>query len=189
MSDPDIRIHEKPGHLIRRLQQISVAIFVDQTRKFDITPVQYAGLLAVQIHPGIDQTTLCNVIAFDRSTIGDVLARLEAKRLIRRVPDPADRRTRMLYVTPAGRRLIRAIEPAVQAAQRRILAPLRPDERNLFMQMLLRLVHINNEQSRAPVRPKDARPRRRTASPRGGKAGRRTPGVLRGRLHGKAAVE
>jgi MarR family transcriptional regulator, lower aerobic nicotinate degradation pathway regulator len=173
MSDDDHRIHAKPGHLIRRLQQISVAIFMDQTRKFDITPVQYAGILAVEIHPGIDQTTLCNIIAFDRSTIGGVVTRLEAKGLIRRLPDPTDRRTRLLHVTPAGRRLIRAIEPAVQSAQRRILAPLTADERSVFMQMLQRLVHINNEHSRAPVRPKDVRPRRQGA--RAGKPRGRTP--------------
>jgi MarR family transcriptional regulator, lower aerobic nicotinate degradation pathway regulator len=187
MSEDDHRIHAKPGHLIRRLQQISVAIFMDQTRKFDITPVQYAGILAIQIHPGIDQTTLCNIIAFDRSTIGDVVTRLEAKGLIRRLPNPTDRRTKLLYVTPAGRRLIGAIEPAIQSAQRRILAPLGPDERTAFMQMLQRLVHINNEHSRAPVRPKDVRPRRR--SERAGNPGGRSPAAARARARRRAVAD
>ena len=171
MSNDDLRVHEKPGHLIRRLQQISFAIFMEETKKFDITPVQYSAVLAVQIHPGIDQTTLCNIIAFDRSTIGDVVARLESKKLISRVPGPADRRTRLLYITPAGRRLIRNIEPAIQATQKLILGPLRPSERSAFMQMLKRLVHINNEYSRAPLRPKDARPRRRRSSMRSAERG------------------
>jgi len=171
MSSSNRRIQEKPGHLIRRLQQISVAIFMEQTKQFDITPVQYSALLAVQIHPAIDQTMLCNIIAFDRSTIGDVVNRLESKRLIERVPGPADRRTKLLYITPAGRRLIREIEPAVRAAQRRILAPLRASERKLFMQMLRRLVHVNNEHSRAPLRPKDTRPRKKRRRTAAGPAG------------------
>jgi hypothetical protein len=110
-----------------------------------------------------------------------------AKGLIRRLPNPIDRRTKLLYVTPAGRRLIRAIEPAVQSAQRRILAPLGADERRVFMQMLQRLVHINNEHSRAPVRPKDVRPRRQSAGP--DKRGGRTPAAARAGVQRQASAD
>jgi hypothetical protein len=57
----DSLIYDKPGHLIRRLQQIAVALFMAETKKFDITPVQYAALLAIDLHPGIDQTALVNI--------------------------------------------------------------------------------------------------------------------------------
>ena len=83
MPKDDRRIYEKPGHLIRRLQQISFALFMDETRQFEITPVQYAAILAIDNHPRIDQTALCNFIAYDRSTIGDVVNRLERKKLIK----------------------------------------------------------------------------------------------------------
>jgi MarR family transcriptional regulator, lower aerobic nicotinate degradation pathway regulator len=148
---------ERPGHLIRRLQQIAFAIFMDQARTFDITPVQYSAIFAINNHPGIDQTALCNIIAFDRSTIGDVVARLETKKLIKRRNGPRDRRTKSLYVTPRGRRLLADIEPAVASTQRLILAPLKAGERSVFMAMLKELVHLNNEHSRAPLRPKEAR--------------------------------
>lgn len=148
----DFRIYEKPGHLIRRLQQISFALFMDETRDFEITPVQYSAILAIDNHPGIDQTALCNIIAFDRSTIGDVVTRLERKKLIKRIPGEDDRRTKRLYITSAGRQLIRDIEPAVQLTQKRILEPLKINERAAFVQMLKQLVHINNEHSRAPLR-------------------------------------
>ena len=151
------KLDERPGHLIRRLQQISFAIFIDQAREFDITPVQYSAIFAINNHPGIDQTALCNVIAFDRSTIGDVVARLEKKKLITRRNGPRDRRTKSLYITPLGRRLLADIEPAVAATQRLIVAPLKASERNAFMAMLKKLVHLDNEHSRAPLRPKDAR--------------------------------
>jgi DNA-binding MarR family transcriptional regulator len=179
MSNDDLRIHEKPGHLIRRLQQISLALFMEQTREFDITPVQYSALIAINNHPGLDQTALCNVIAFDRSTIGDVVTRLEKKKLIRRLSGPVDRRTKSLSITPLGRRLLADIEAAVQATQRLILAPLKPSERGIFMGMLKQLVHLNNEHSRAPFRPKDARHRRHRPAARAANAGRKTQSVLR----------
>jgi MarR family transcriptional regulator, lower aerobic nicotinate degradation pathway regulator len=157
MANDDSRFLEKPGHLIRRLQQIALALFMDQTEPFGITPVQYSAIIAISNHPGIDQTALCNIIAFDRSTIGGVVERLEKKKLIKRLNGARDRRTKSLYITPAGRRLLGQIEPGVQATQRLILGPLKPAERVAFMRMLKHLVHLNNEHSRAPFRPKGAR--------------------------------
>ena len=157
MNRDEQDIYSRPGHLIRRLQQIAVAIFMEETAEFDVTPVQYSALLAVRNHPGIDQTTLCNIIAFDRTTIGGVVGRLQRKKLITRVNGAYDGRTKALHITPAGRRLIRDIEPAVQATQRLILNPLAPRQRSAFKQMLKHLVHLNNAHSRAPWRPKRAR--------------------------------
>lgn len=177
------QLDERPGHLIRRLQQIALAIFMDQARRFDVTPVQYAAIFAINDHPGIDQTALCNIIAFDRSTIGDVVTRLEKKKLIKRRHGPFDRRTKSLYITPLGRRLIRDIEPAVQSTQRLILSPLKAAERGAFMRMLKQLVHLNNEHSRAPLRPKDAR-----RSLPAVKAGRKAPSAS-GRQSRRPAAE
>lgn len=161
MSDAKDRvIHETPGHLIRRLQQIAVALFMSETSGFEMTPVQYAALLGVSLHPGIDQTALANIIAFDRSTIADVIARLVVKRLVRRVRGKQDGRTKVLYVTAAGERLLQEIRPFTLAAQRQILAPLSAKERALFTKMLVKLVDLNNEHSRAPQRPKEMRGRR-----------------------------
>jgi len=67
-------VYTAPGYLFRRMQQIAVSIFVEECRAFDLTPVQYAALVAIHTHPGIDATRLSAVIAFDRSTLGNVRA-------------------------------------------------------------------------------------------------------------------
>jgi MarR family transcriptional regulator, lower aerobic nicotinate degradation pathway regulator len=144
-------IYSRPGHLVRRLQQIAVAIFMEETAEFDITPVQYSALLAVRNHAAIDQTSLMKIIAFDRSTIGDVVKRLENKRLIKRATNGADRRTKLLYITPSGRRLLSKVKKAVDAAQDRIVAPLSREERREFMRMMHKLVQLNNDHSRVPL--------------------------------------
>jgi DNA-binding MarR family transcriptional regulator len=181
MPNDDSRFLEKPGHLIRRLQQIALALFLDKARDFDVTPVQYSALIAIENHPGIDQTALCNIIAFDRSTIGDVVGRLERKRLIKRLDSRVDRRTKSLFITPAGRRLLRQIEPAVQSTQRLILAPLKPGERSAFMHMLKHLVYLNNEYSRAPLRPKAMRSRGRGIDASSANTGRKARAPIRSR--------
>ena len=80
----------------------------------------------------------------------------QRKKLITRVNSAHDRCTKALHITPAGRRLIRDIEPAVQATQRLILKPLKGRERGAFkqIQMLKHLVHLNNAHSHPPWRSK-----------------------------------
>ncbi|MGC2781858.1 MAG: MarR family transcriptional regulator [Bradyrhizobium sp.] len=149
-------VYTKPGYLFRRMQQIAVSIFVEECREFDLTPVQYAALVAIQNHPGIDATRLSSVIAFDRSTLGSVIERLETKAYIERKPSPDDKRVKLLYLTRAGGALLRNIMPSVDRAQARMLAPLRPADRKALMVLLSQLVDLNNEVSRVPLRAEDA---------------------------------
>jgi DNA-binding MarR family transcriptional regulator len=143
-------IYDAPGHLIRRAQQIAVALFLEETGPFDVTPPQYAALVAIAHYPGLDQRSLANAIAIDRSTIGDLVTRLEMRGLVARTPGD-DRRTKSLTITPTGHELIERIAPHVARAQERILFGLGPSERQTFLAMLSRLVDIHNETSRAPL--------------------------------------
>jgi DNA-binding MarR family transcriptional regulator len=149
-------VYAKPGYLFRRMQQIAVSIFVEECRAFDLTPVQFAALVAIHTHPGIDATRLSAVIAFDRSTLGNVIERLETKGFIERKPSREDKRVKLLYLTKSGAALLRDILPAVDRAQARILEPLKPADRKTLMALLTQLVDLNNEASRVPLRAEDA---------------------------------
>jgi DNA-binding MarR family transcriptional regulator len=145
-------VYDRPGYLMRRAQQIAVAIFMEECAAFEITPVQYASLVAIREHPGVDATRLSALIAFDRSTLGDVLERLEAKGWIERSGSAEDKRIKVLHLSREGARMLRQVEPSVVRTQERILAPLRPEDRRRFMALLTQLVDCNNEASRAPLR-------------------------------------
>jgi DNA-binding MarR family transcriptional regulator len=145
-------LYTQPGHLIRRAQQIAVALFIEECAVFDLTPVQYAALVAIKEHPGIDATRLSALIAFDRSTLGNVLERLEARRLIDRYASDEDKRVKLIKLTAAGATVSERTEAAVLRAQERILKPLKPSDRTRFLALLTQLVETNNEVSRAPQR-------------------------------------
>ena len=149
-------VYTAPGYLFRRMQQIAVAIFVEECRNFDLTPVQYAALIAIHTHPGIDATRLSAVIAFDRSTLGNVIERLEAKKLIERKASAGDKRVKLLTLTRSGATLLRDIMPSVERAQARMLEPLKITDRKTLMTLLAQLVDLNNEASRVPLRAEDA---------------------------------
>jgi DNA-binding MarR family transcriptional regulator len=149
-------VYTKPGYLFRRMQQIAVAIFVEECRAYGLTPVQFAALVAIHTHPGIDATRLSAVIAFDRSTLGNVIERLEAKAYIERKPSREDKRVKLVYLTESGVALLGDIMPAVDRAQARMLEPLKPADRQTLMALLTQLVDLNNEASRVPLRAEDA---------------------------------
>ena len=149
-------VYAAPGYLFRRMQQIAVSIFMEECKAFDLTPVQYAALIAIHTHPGIDATRLSAVIAFDRSTLGSVIERLQAKDFVERKPAPEDKRIKLLYLTKQGAAILREIIPAVERAQARMLEPLKPTERKTLMGLLVQLVDLNNEVSRVPLRAEDA---------------------------------
>jgi len=106
-----------PGHLIRRAQQVHSALFAEECGGFDLTSVQYAALAAIRANPDVDATRLSALIAFDRSTIGDVLTRLEAKGWLVRHPSQQDKRVKLLRLSPAGGELLRKVDPVVHRVQ------------------------------------------------------------------------
>ena len=149
-------VYAAPGYLFRRMQQIAVSIFVEECSAFDLTPVQYAALVAIHTHPGIDATRLSAVIAFDRSTLGNVIERLESKELVERKPSQEDKRVKLLYLSKAGASVLHDIMPSVGRAQARMLQPLKPADRKTLLALLTQLVDLNNEASRVPLRAEDA---------------------------------
>jgi DNA-binding MarR family transcriptional regulator len=149
-------VYAAPGYLFRRMQQIAVSIFVEECRAHDLTPVQFASLVAIHTHPGIDATRLSAVIAFDRSTLGNVIERLEAKDYIERKASRGDRRVKLLHMTRKGVALLCGIMPSVDRAQARMLQPLKAADRKTLLALLTQLVDLNNEASRVPLRAEDA---------------------------------
>ncbi len=147
-------LYSMPGHLIRRFQQIAVAIFMSEVQALglDLTPVQYAALAMTKAHPGLDQATLAGFIAYDRTTIGGVVDRLVQKGYIVRQISDRDRRARELRLTELGCRILLEVDPAVARAQDMILSSLDGDEQAVFMALLRKATSAANDRSRAPLR-------------------------------------
>jgi DNA-binding MarR family transcriptional regulator len=141
-----------PGHLLRRCQQIGVAIFLDECRAFDLTPLQFSVLAALARFGDLDQVSLGGVTALDRTTTLVVLNKLEERGLTTRTSSQKDRRSKIVAITDEGRTVLQRIWPSVKATQERILAPLSPRERTQLTTLLSKIADENNEQSRAPHR-------------------------------------
>ena len=146
-------IWERPGFLVRRLHQIHVAMFLDAMSSENVTAIQY-GLLSILLdQPGLDQLSVAKELGIDRANVGDILKRLEQRRLLTRAVDPSDQRRRICLLTRKGIAFVHTYHDEMQKAQERLLDPLSPQERRTFMTLLRRLVSENNDVGRATLTP------------------------------------
>lgn len=145
-------IYATAGHLFRRASQINTALHMSICAGLDLTPVQFIALTAIAEVPGVDVTRLSSLIAFDRSTLGGVVERLESKGLIVRASDKVDRRVKLLYATPSATDLLEATAAEVRQAADAILKPLAPADRKTLLRIMQELVQGNSENLPASIR-------------------------------------
>ncbi|MQY26493.1 MarR family winged helix-turn-helix transcriptional regulator [Nocardia aurantia] len=107
-----------------------------------LTMWAYSVLLALGRAPTRGQGLLAEEIGADKTRIIAVLDDLQERGLIERRPDPADRRARLLALTPAGRRLRDAAQSAIQAKEEQLLGRLDPADRRGFLNTLAALTAL-----------------------------------------------
>lgn len=139
----------RPGYLVRRLNQIHYALFFEECKTQNVTPVQYGILTALSLTPWLDQTAIGLELGLDRTTTADVIKRLQDKGLVDRRVNPTDRRSRQAVITPEGLRVMGTLQDGMWRAQQRLLEPLSPGDQQTFMRLLSVLVESNNQYSRA----------------------------------------
>jgi DNA-binding MarR family transcriptional regulator len=121
-----------PGHLIRCAQQVHTSIFAEEFDR-ELTGPQYAVLHVLAQSPGINQRTLGERTALDKSTVADIVTRLVKRGWVSRHRDPLDGRGRILQLSADAEDPVGDLAPRVAAVQDRLLAPLHAAERTTFL--------------------------------------------------------
>ena len=125
-------LYSRPGFLFRRAHQIADGIFVEECAELELTPPQHSVLIAVAHHPRISQAEVARLLGFDRATVGQVVRGRARRNLLRRLGSSSDKRNKTIEVTHQGERLLLRASAAMARISRRLLAPLRPQERRLL---------------------------------------------------------
>lgn len=158
--------HRVAPHLARRFHQVCVGFTSEITEPAGLTPVEFSVLTVLNDAPDIDQLTLALRLGVDAVTAHNLVHRLEALGHVDRRVNPADRRARVLRLTARGQAVHDELRPKGRAQQERLLAPLTPEERPLFLDMLVRLIEAHEAYARPgqgrrrlarPVAPEAAR--------------------------------
>jgi DNA-binding MarR family transcriptional regulator len=145
-STPPVR--RVPIALARRFAQICTTVSAASVAEADLTPLEWAAIVYVKGEPGLDQTRLAGRIGIDRNNTSILVERLESRGLIERRVNGEDRRARLLYLSSRGVKLFERLYPRAAADQHGILAVLDPADRELFLDLLLRVIEGNRSLAR-----------------------------------------
>jgi DNA-binding MarR family transcriptional regulator len=126
------------GHLIRRAQQLHVAIWT-RVVSTEISTVQYSVLVVLERHGELSQRELGDEVDLDRSTIADLVARMERHGLVQRRPDPRDGRRKTVALTDHGRAERWRLQPLVARVEGELTGAL-PDRAREELRSALRLL-------------------------------------------------
>jgi MarR family transcriptional regulator, temperature-dependent positive regulator of motility len=129
---------DAPGYAARRLYQAYLAAWV---RMVDptMTGPQFAVLTAADNFPGADQGSLAQVAALDRSTMADVVRRLEERGLVVRHPAMNDGRRKLLHLTDEGERQLREVNRRARQLDVKLLRGYRSAEYRRLIEELNQL--------------------------------------------------
>ncbi len=163
-------VRRVPNALARRFFQICTAATAESVAEAGLMPLEFAVMTHLSRdggEPDADQRRLAAMLGIDRNSAGLLVERLEHKGLVTRRINAADRRARMVRLTTEGERLLRKLLPKAHSGQQRLLDVLKPAEREMLLDLLLRVIEGN----RALARPGAGR-RKRTSGRTATKMGR-----------------
>lgn len=134
------RLDRSPIHLLHRVGQCASDIFQNELGAEDLTPRQYAVLVAVSQNEGLSQTQLVEKTGVDRSTLADIVRRMLKKGLLQRRRTKGDARAYAVKLTDEGRRVLKLADPLAKRVDEKILAVLPSQQRERFLQDLNAIV-------------------------------------------------
>lgn len=134
-------VSSRPGFLIRRLNQIHVALFNEACGWAGITPIMYSVLSSLAQTGPADQSSLARNIAVNKTNMVSLMERMGKRGLIQRMPSPDDGRVRLVDLTEDGLSLLDDIDAKALEAHLRTLEDLSPKDRATLMVLMGRIVH------------------------------------------------
>lgn len=137
--DPDQEPQRYTGHLIRRAQQAHVAAW-SRLVSTETTSVQYTILVTLARLGEASQRRLCDEVDLDRSTIADLVARMQRRGLVQRHRDPTDARRNTVSLTEAGAAEHARLRPHVEEVDHELTGSLSGSDREQLRALLRRVL-------------------------------------------------
>lgn len=142
-DDPVIDLERYVPALItfiaNKLSRSATALY---QRRFKVNVTEWRILVLLAIEPGIPASRICHVIGFDKGPVSRTLSVMQERDLVTIKTDPKDGRTHSISLAPKGREIHDRIMVIALDRERRLLACLREDEREVLIDLLGR-VHGN----------------------------------------------
>ena len=140
MKDARFVLEASPSHLLHRAQQMAATQSAIALKEAGITLRQFSVLAAVAEEEGTSQSRLVEMTGIDRSTLADMVGRMDSSGLLKRVRSESDARAKSVTLTAAGRTALEKAAPSVHEADTLLLGRLPKNRRGSFLDILTSLV-------------------------------------------------
>lgn len=144
-------LNSSPSHLLHRAQQIAANHSAAALKTAGLTLRQFSVLAALSGNEGVSQSDLVNATGIDRSTLADMVARMEAGGMIKRADSKTDARAKSVSLTAKGKKAYDKALPAVTKADMALFATLAKAKQDALMQGLGGLVEDAEAKAAAPA--------------------------------------
>jgi len=145
-------LYRRPGFLLRRAHQISVALFLEEAAGLGITTTQYGTMVVLRARESLDQVGIATLVGIDRSTTALVVCKLEEAGYIERRDDKVDKRRKIITLSKTGHAMLDRVAQPTARARERALEAFSAKDAAKFLELLERFVDVFNDQTRAPIR-------------------------------------
>ena len=145
------RLSNSVTHLLHRAQQAAVTQSVLELADQGLTIRQFAVLAALHEVDGQSQADLVEETGIDRSTLADMVSRMEKSGLLERTQSEEDARAKSVSLSASGLKAFEAAAPIVMEADEILLEDLRKSRRASLMESL---AHIAGEEEEEEPRKK-----------------------------------
>ncbi|OME84085.1 hypothetical protein BK120_13355 [Paenibacillus sp. FSL A5-0031] len=115
---------------------------------YDVTPEQWSLLMYLDEHDGMTHKDLAQRSDKDPANITRLVDQLERKALVRRVANPNDRRSQLLYLTANGRTCSNELAPIEEKFVAQLLTDISEDEIQSFKKFMAKITknaELNHE--------------------------------------------
>jgi len=135
----NFKLSESPSHLLRRAEQFAAEMFAQSELRDGVTLRQSVLLAAIAESEGASQSDLVRMTGVDRSTLAEMMARMERRGLIARAAARDDGRAKSVRLTAQGRRRLDSALPAMRHVDKALLAAVPVANRAMFKALLVSL--------------------------------------------------
>lgn len=139
------RLEDSPSHLLHRAEQLASDRFTQLVGGDNVTLRQFAVLAAIAESPGLSQSDLVRATGVDRSTMADMMNRMEKRGWVTRAASTLDARAHSVRLAAAGVTILAAATHHARAADAAILDALPRTKRRTFLNILTKLAKISDE--------------------------------------------
>jgi len=148
-------LNASPSHLLHRAQQVASIKSASALKAAGVTLRQFSVLAAVAEAEGASQSRLVDATGIDRSTLADMVQRMEEAGLIIREQSERDARAKAVKLTDKGRAALDIAAPAVRDADIALLSTLPKSRRGTFVEILARLTGTSEEDAARDIGAKE----------------------------------